>query len=633
MKRISKIQIENSRAYYNKLTFNLQKGENLFLYGENGSGKTSFYKALRDFIQSFYSRVEYTQNRYKPAHAAGSISLTIGDYNSATKNIENHAEFSFSVGKDNTNVSDTAYIKALALSKGFLNYRDLLKVYLYEDSNPNLFDFFVLNLLKNHIPLAQGWTNSLETEWEKLNKELFNVYNRKEVKHRRGLKSLENFEIVLRATLTSLFDNVNTYLTKYFPNFSLITEYHLEPMSFKYGYNKSKWGITKDLRLSIKLDNSNISEYTENLNEARLSSIAICLYLAALHANHGGDMRLMFLDDIFIGIDSVNRLPILKLLNEEFSDFQIIITTYDRSWYYMARNHIDCYASEKWKFFNLFSLPHNEGGKTFMVPIVSEGNSSYDRAKGYLHGHRDIDLPAAANYFRKTLEELFSEKHLPKELFLNEDYTIIPGFKLSKRVDAVVNLFNKIGEETKYIYTIKSYLHTLIHPLSHYNEEAQVYRTELIEIEKAIDFLSSQFKRVLNKCQILIGKGNTLIIHYNVADGSYKSKYHVIFEENIWIYKDITGVPKITDSKCRTIYMEGEENGESLKSYHPQKTMSQFNYSSLDDAIQKIYEHEKNVLHHAVVAHTDYNIVHRQINNEQTECIVVRRDTLLAQMP
>lgn len=63
MKKITKIEIENSRAYYDRLTFSMEKGENVLLYGENGSGKTSLYKSLNDFIQSFYSHVSYTTNR------------------------------------------------------------------------------------------------------------------------------------------------------------------------------------------------------------------------------------------------------------------------------------------------------------------------------------------------------------------------------------------------------------------------------------------------------------------------------------------------------------------------------------------------------------------------------------------
>lgn len=102
MKRITKIQLENSRAYYNQLTFNMPKGENLLLYGENGSGKTSLYKALNDFIQSFYSQVEYTKNWYKPDSALGIVTLNIGEYNPVTKEVKNGVNLSFTDRSDNT---------------------------------------------------------------------------------------------------------------------------------------------------------------------------------------------------------------------------------------------------------------------------------------------------------------------------------------------------------------------------------------------------------------------------------------------------------------------------------------------------------------------------------------------------
>lgn len=105
MKKITKIEIENSRAYYDRLTFSMEKGENVLLYGENGSGKTSLYKSLNDFIQSFYSHVSYTTNRYKPAGVAGEVILTIGDYNDITGEVDNIVKYRYAEGVDNTSVS------------------------------------------------------------------------------------------------------------------------------------------------------------------------------------------------------------------------------------------------------------------------------------------------------------------------------------------------------------------------------------------------------------------------------------------------------------------------------------------------------------------------------------------------
>ena len=49
--RIEKIQINNFRAFYGENIFQID-GKNCLIYGENGSGKSSFYMALKMFIES-----------------------------------------------------------------------------------------------------------------------------------------------------------------------------------------------------------------------------------------------------------------------------------------------------------------------------------------------------------------------------------------------------------------------------------------------------------------------------------------------------------------------------------------------------------------------------------------------------
>ena len=53
--KIKNIDIKNYKAFYSpKGSHQINvDGKNLFVYGENGAGKSSFYYALKDFFQSY----------------------------------------------------------------------------------------------------------------------------------------------------------------------------------------------------------------------------------------------------------------------------------------------------------------------------------------------------------------------------------------------------------------------------------------------------------------------------------------------------------------------------------------------------------------------------------------------------
>ena len=46
MKRITNIKFRNYRAFYGEYELKIPKGENLLIYGENGSGKTALLDAF-----------------------------------------------------------------------------------------------------------------------------------------------------------------------------------------------------------------------------------------------------------------------------------------------------------------------------------------------------------------------------------------------------------------------------------------------------------------------------------------------------------------------------------------------------------------------------------------------------------
>ncbi len=44
---------------------------------------------------------------------------------------------------------------------------------------------------------------------------------------------------------------------------------------------------------------------------------------------------------MLIGLDLSNRLPLLRVLVEDFADWQVILLTHDRVWFELAREHAD----------------------------------------------------------------------------------------------------------------------------------------------------------------------------------------------------------------------------------------------------------------------------------------------------
>jgi len=76
--RIQSIEITNYKAFYGTQTISVN-GKNLFIYGENGSGKSSLYYALKDFFQSSIEDIDLNtlENIFIPRTDKGKISIKV----------------------------------------------------------------------------------------------------------------------------------------------------------------------------------------------------------------------------------------------------------------------------------------------------------------------------------------------------------------------------------------------------------------------------------------------------------------------------------------------------------------------------------------------------------------------------
>jgi hypothetical protein len=105
-------------------------------------------------------------------------------------------------------------------------------------------------------------------------------------------------------------------------------------------------------------DGDPLTNPSEFLNEARLTAVGLCIYLAGLsqsipprRANGSTYPRLLVLDDVLLSLDMAHRLPLLKLIKSpQFQDWQIFLLTHDRAWYEISKQQL-----QDWSHHELFN--------------------------------------------------------------------------------------------------------------------------------------------------------------------------------------------------------------------------------------------------------------------------------------
>jgi predicted ATP-binding protein involved in virulence len=152
VKRITKLEILNFRAFFDSYEIELNKGENLLIYGENGSGKSSLFKSVSNFLSSSQNTAfPYIRHHNKDTEE-GNVTFTFNDYDLATNAITSAFGEVISFGTEAVSTDTEQFLKTAELTKGFLDYRILLAVYNHSEAQPNLFKLIVEILLKEFIP-------------------------------------------------------------------------------------------------------------------------------------------------------------------------------------------------------------------------------------------------------------------------------------------------------------------------------------------------------------------------------------------------------------------------------------------------------------------------------------------------
>lgn len=470
--RVTKIEVCDFRGFPGPAIYDFEFGNarNLLIYGENGSGKSSLFRA----IQEFFNR----NNKAKPFADFKNINQPALSDGHITLHFDSGATQQWLYGGNRP--LSTPPASQTALQVGCLDYRSLLETnFSQKGENVNLFLIAVNHLVdRMEVPIEGGGSARIGDLWnEVLASTPWANYKKYVLK---CLGAAGRFNGAFEPVLTPLMVQASRLLQK-FPGCDFELGVSFQPIEY---HLKSKTFTHQELTLSVKRNGVTVPNHHDFFNEAKLSAIGLVIYLAGLLNTvppASIHPKLLVLDDVLIGLDMQNRMPVLDLLAEHFAGWQVILMTHDRVWYEMVQLQLE--AKAEWKAYEIY-IGENDRPTHYQR---SGGTDYYlNHARGHLAAN---DLSSAANYARDAFEWKVKQycdkwsvpvayKRDPGAMKAEAFWKAAQAHALSKATDPTLNTALSAS-----FSVVEMWKRILLNPLSH-SGTALVTRQE---VQSAID--------------------------------------------------------------------------------------------------------------------------------------------------
>lgn len=375
-------------------------------------------------------------------------------------------------------------------AKGFLDYKALLATHYTqrEEEAVNIFDLLVNTLLANTIDtetgkrLSDDWAGVQQATAELKEKiqtaELEEEIAELEEQTAELEEEIQNFNNRLANKLEELKNRASEILGKFGYNVTLDFDFP------GIAYNRDdKIFVNQQILLRVKFFDREIPLHHQFLNEAKLSAIAIAIFLSSFLLQPESELKILALDDVLVGLDMSNRLPVIDIIKEYFSDYQIFFMTYDRAWYEIVKQRTE---DSKWKYAEFYFSQTDE----YEIPIYMENRAYLEKAKEHFD---DNDFKACIIYLRTAFEvaiKKFCEKRNlrvkyrenPKDLTSEDFWTPIKKGR-----------GNTPFLEQALIEKIELYRKFILNPLSHSRIVLET-KKEIAEAIEAVEILEAKLK-------------------------------------------------------------------------------------------------------------------------------------------
>lgn len=530
--KIKKVTINKYKGFQEEETIAINS-KNIFIYGENGSGKSSFYYALKDFFQSSVEDIKLSELRNFHLNDNKDDCSIVVEFDGGDI---------YELTESNKTTEIASIIDANRL-KSFFTYKHLMNVHnVKETEEINVFDLIINGVLKhfssavatNDYQLGELYQSTLEESKKTSGRGKDKDFPNKPIKAKGVSAKAKLFNDAFSKLFVKPEDDnthsdylgtdTNYYLQKIYPDLRIDFERHT--IIVDEDGNISGGKLLLDIYEKNRL--ININKPHLSLNEAKLSAIAISIFLAAIkrQSPFSRDIKPLFLDDILIGLDNENRLKILDILLEKdvppkekvFSHFQIFISTYDRHWYEMAKLRL----KDNWSFIEFYKSDNGP-------QIISSGKTILEKARVYFNSK---EYSIVAHLLRKESERIL-KKLLPLnyQTSVNRDGDVSVGTQtLGSLISRLEILFNELEKTEEYsilkinrpqdvIDNLSLLNRILFNPFSHSDIETPIYK---LDLKKAFETVENIEKLKLPDRKLLLEKDKELII--SLPEINYEAK-------------------------------------------------------------------------------------------------------------
>jgi hypothetical protein len=494
--KIERIEIRDFRGFPGSYEFKLGRpGQNLLVYGENGSGKSSLFQALRRFFAAseFTDDILAYRNEFTKSDEV-EVKLDLAAYDEQGNRHPDSGIFEWNTA---ASPHGQALIQEANKTKGCLDYRSLLDIhYVHRDKARveifQLLEKTILGHAENPITKKAFGVELAEIR-DMVRKDWRTWAEILDGKNRSFNQGFEN-------VLGTVEQKTNLLLARFFPD----TQVHLEldGKLARSGTGRNKGLAFPKVYLAATTFGLRREDLHHFLNEARLSAIAISIYLASLLIVPASRLRLLVLDDLLIGIDMSNRMAVLNILREEFNGWQIILLTHDRVWYEIVRMHT--LHTKSWHCSSLRSKLDAEGKPTPWWKGFGDGwNTNLDIAKRHLD---DDDIRAAGVYARAAFEEKlkrFCEDHHVPVRFASD----LSALKSNDFWLAVLRWIKEKGREADFAVMaseVEAIRKLVLNPLSH-EHPINLVRAEIEQGIEAVRHVDEKLRALFPKKPVAEG--------------------------------------------------------------------------------------------------------------------------------